>query len=119
MVMATRTQRPLWWPHFSSPVRSTALTARLGRVLGIAFGICFVTGLLSHYQYHPWAWLPVPAAPVWGYRLTQGLPVAPGIACTPLVLVKLWSVSPNLFRFPPLRSVRHAVERLSVAVLVA
>ena len=72
--------RPRWWPHFSSPLRSTALTARLGAALGIAFGICFVTGLLSHYQYHPWSWLPEPASPVWAYRVTQGLHVATGIA---------------------------------------
>ena len=79
------------------------MTARLGRVLGICFGICFVTGLLSHYQYHPWTWLPEPASPVWGYRVTQGVHVATGMATIPLLLVKLWSVYPNLFRWPPVR----------------
>ena len=49
--------RPPWWPEFTSSVRSTALTARLGRVLGIAFGICFLTGLLSALQYQPLTWL--------------------------------------------------------------
>ena len=112
-------KRPSWWPHFSSPLRSTAVTARLGRVLGIGFAICFVTGMLSHYQYHPWTWLPEPASPRQLYRFTQGLHVATGVACIPLLLVKLWSVYPNLFRWPPLRSVKHAVERLSVFVLVA
>jgi hypothetical protein len=111
--------RPAWWPRFSSPVRSTALTARLGAALGIAFGICFVTGLLSHYQYHPWSWLPEPASPVWAYRVTQGLHVVTGIASIPLLLVKLWSVYPNLFRWPPIRSVRNGLERLSIAVLVS
>ena len=96
-------KRPSWWPHFSSPLRSTAVTARLGRVLGIGFGICFVTGMLSHYQYHPWTWLPEPASPRQLYRFTQGLHVATGVACIPLLLVKLWSVYPNLFRWPPLR----------------
>jgi hypothetical protein len=110
---------PRWWPQFSSPLRSTALTARLGLVLGVCFGVCFVTGLLSHYQYQPWAWLPEPAAPVWLYRITQGVHVATGVASIPLLLVKLWSVYPNLFRWPALRSVRHALERGSVAVLVA
>lgn len=118
MIMTVRSGRPVWWPRFTSPVRSTTLTARLGLALGIAVAVCFGTGLLSHYQYAPWRWLPVPAAPVWGYRLTQGLHVASGIACLPLALIKLWSVYPNLFRFPPLRSVRHALERLSVAVMV-
>jgi hypothetical protein len=110
---------PRFWPHFSSPLRSTALTARLGVVLGACFGICFLTGLLSHYQYQPWNWLPQPAAPVWGYRLTQGLHVVTGIASIPLLLVKLWSVYPNLFRWPAVRSVQHALERGSIAVLVA
>src|SRR6478609_6443438 len=111
--------RPVFWPHFSSPVRSTALTARLGRLIGIAIGICFLTGLLSHYQYGPWRWLPEPASPAWGYRLTQGVHVATGMAAIPLVLIKLWSVYPNLFRWPPARSVKHAVERGTVGLLVA
>jgi hypothetical protein len=111
--------RPSWWPRFSSTLRSTALTARLGRALGIAIGICFVTGLLSLYQYQPWSWLPEPARPVWAYRITQGLHVATGTATIPLLFVKLWSVYPNFFRWPPLRSVKHVFERLSVAVLVS
>jgi Oxidoreductase molybdopterin binding domain len=111
--------RPLRWPRFKSPLRSTAVTARLGRVLGICFAICFVTGLLSHYQYHPWSWLPEPASPVWLYRVTQGVHVLTGIATIPLLLVKLWSVYPNLFRWPPVRSMKHAAERFSVFVLVS
>ena len=112
-------KRPSWWPHFTSPLRSTAVTARLGRILGIGFGVCFVTGMLSQYQYQPWGWVPEPASPVWLYRVTQGLHVATGVALIPLVLVKLWSVYPNLFRWPAVRSVKHAVERLSVFLLVA
>jgi hypothetical protein len=111
--------KPGVWPHFSSPLRSTALTARLGSMVGICFGICFVTGLLSHYQYHPWSGLPEPAVPVFLYRVTQGTHVATGIATIPLLLVKLWSVYPNLFRWPAVRSVKHALERGSVFVLVA
>ena len=118
-VTVTTPERPAAWPRFSSPLRSTALTARLGRVLGIAFATCFVTGLLSHYQYQPWAWLPEPASPVWLYRVTQGTHVITGIATIPLVLVKLWSVYPNLFRWPAVKSVKHAAERVSVFVLVA
>lgn len=112
-------RQPRLWPTFDRRLRSTAITARVGRLLGITFGICFVTGLLSHYQYHPWTWLPVPAAPAWGYRLTQGLHVMTGIATIPLLLVKLWSVFPLLFQWPPARSVVHALERLSIAVLVS
>ena len=111
--------RPPWWPRFRSTLRSTAVTARVGRILGIAIGICFLTGLLSHYQYHPWSWLPEPASPVWAYRVTQGLHVAVGIATIPLVLLKLWTVYPNLFRWPPVRSLKKAIERGTVAILVA
>ncbi len=110
---------PRLWPRFAERLRSPAVTARVGRVLGLAIGICFVTGLLSGYQYHPWTWLPEPAHPVWGYRLTQGLHVTTGIASIPLLLVKLWSVYPRLFAWPPARSLVHLVERLSIGVLVA
>jgi molybdopterin-dependent oxidoreductase-like protein protein len=114
------TEQPSVWPRFRSPARrDTAITARVGRVLGIAFGVCFVTGLVSHYQYAPWRWLAIPAAPVWGYRLTQGLHVITGIACIPLILLKLWSVFHRLFQWPTVRSVPHALERLSVALLVS
>src|SRR5215217_4131216 len=110
--------RPRWWPSFTSTIRSTALTARLGRVLAIAVSLSFITGLLSLYQYEPWAWLPPPASPFWGYRVTQGVHVATGTATIPLVLVKLWSVYPNTFRWPPFPSVKRVLERLSLAVLI-
>ena len=119
LVPTTESRRPAWWPSFSSPLRSTALTARLGLVLLACFSVCFVTGVLSHYQYEPWSWLPEPAAPKVLYRVTQGLHIATGVATIPVVLVKLWSVYPNLFRWPTVRSVKHAVERLSVFVLVS
>jgi hypothetical protein len=114
-----RRQRPRWWPRFTSTLRSTAVTSRIGLVLGMAIAILFVTGLLSHYQYEPWRSLPVPAKPVWGYRLTQGIHIAVGTATIPLLLFKLWSVYPNQFRFPPVRSIRHAIERVTVAIMVA
>lgn len=110
---------PKLWPTLRSPLHSPAVIARVGRILGICFAICFITGLLSHYQYHPWRWLPIPAAPAWGYRLSQGLHVVTGIATVPLLLVKLWAVYPQLFEWPPVRSVVHALERLSIAVLVS
>src|SRR5215217_1652494 len=110
--------RPRWWPSFNSTIRSTALTARLGRVLAIAISISLVTGLLSLYQYEPWTWLPAPASPAWGYRVTQGVHVAVGTATIPLVLVKLWSVYPNAFRWPPFRSVKRVLELLSLVILV-
>ncbi|MEV7580483.1 molybdopterin-dependent oxidoreductase [Streptomyces erythrochromogenes] len=93
----------------------------IGRLLGPAVVVCFATGVLSHYLQHPPGWLAdrLPSRPYWGYRLTQGLHVASGIAAVPLLLAKLWAVYPRLFAWPPVRSLRHALERISVAVLVA
>lgn len=87
----------------------------------MAIAVCFVTGVISHYLQHPPYWLAdvLPSRPSWGYRVNQGLHVSSGIAAIPLLFAKLWTVYPKLFVWPPLRSVRHALERLSVAVLVA
>ncbi|RPF39213.1 molybdopterin-dependent oxidoreductase-like protein [Streptomyces sp. TLI_185] len=108
-------------PVFKGRLHDARTATSIGRWLGPAFAVCFVTGLISHFMQHPPGWLvnDIPSRPVWGYRLTQGLHVASGIAAIPLLLAKLWTVYPRLFEWPPLRSVKHAVERLSVAVLVA
>ena len=106
---------------FESRARGTQLTARVGVALGIAFGICFLTGLWSHVQYDPPGWLPIGPQPTQLYRVTQGLHVLTGIAAIPLLLVKLWSVFPRLFVRPP-RGPRalvvEALERASIAALV-
>jgi DMSO/TMAO reductase YedYZ molybdopterin-dependent catalytic subunit len=104
---------------FRSRLRSVRLTALLGIALGVAFGVCFVTGLLSHLVQHPPGWFAWPSRPVGLYRFTQGLHVATGLATVPLLGAKLWSVYPRLFVRPPIRSLVHAAERASVAVLVA
>lgn len=108
--------------RFSTRLRSTAVAARVGLVLGICFAICFVTGLVSHYAQDVAQPLGFPTSPAWGYRVSQGLHVVTGTACVPLLLVKLWTVYPQLFRRPPRGLRRLAVEvaeRLSIAVLVA
>ncbi|MFF8841328.1 molybdopterin-dependent oxidoreductase [Streptomyces sp. NPDC015127] len=108
-------------PTFSGRLHDARTATAIGRWLGAAFAVCFVTGLISHYLQHPPGWLAdvLPTRPTWGYRLTQGLHVASGTAAIPLLLAKLWAVYPRLFVWPPLKSVRHGLERLSVAVLVA
>ena len=58
---ARRSGPPPLWPRFSEAVRGEALTAHVGRILGIGFALCFLTGLYSHYQYGPDTWAPVPA----------------------------------------------------------
>lgn len=111
---------PLRADAFPSPLHNPATTARIGRWLGIAFATCFTTGLISHYLQTPPSWLTsVWSRPVWGYRVNQGVHVATGLACVPLLLAKLWTVSPKLWEWPPVRSVLHGLERLSILVLVA
>ncbi|MEO3748539.1 molybdopterin-dependent oxidoreductase [Plantactinospora sp. B5E13] len=107
---------------FTAPAHSPRVAARLGLWLGIAFGLCFVTGLLSHNIQHPPGWFDWPTRPVNLYRITQGTHVLSGIAAVPLLLAKLWSVYPRLFVRPPLRRpvrlVGHGLERVSILVLV-
>ncbi|MFD7445020.1 molybdopterin-dependent oxidoreductase [Streptomyces sp. NPDC059909] len=108
-------------PSFKGRLHDPRTATAVGRWLGVAIAVCFLTGLISHFLQKPPDWLQplLPPRPVWGYRLTQGLHVASGIAAIPLLMAKLWTVYPRLFMWPPARSVRHALERLSVAVLVA
>jgi len=108
---------------FTSRARGTELTARVGIALGIAFGICFLTGMWSHFQYASPAWLPIGPQPTQLYRVTQGLHVISGMAAIPLLLVKLWSVFPRFFIRPPMTIGRALVvevlERASIGALVA
>lgn len=102
---------------FRGPAHHEKVTARLGVWVGVAFLLCFATGLLSHAIQKPPSWFVWPAEPVNLYRLTQGVHVVSGIAAIPLLLAKLWSVYPKLFARPLVRSLPHALERLSILVL--
>jgi hypothetical protein len=117
--MRVRPPAPPTPESFTSPLHDTRLTARLGVWLGSAITLCFLTGVLSHYQQHPAAWLPLGPDPAWGYRLNQGIHVVAGCASVPLLLAKLYSVYPRLFEQPPVRNAVHGAERASVAVLVS
>ncbi len=104
---------------FTSLLRSPKLTSQLGFMAAAAITICFVTGYISHaIQQPPW-WFTWPSRPVNLYRITQGLHIVTGVAAIPLVTAKLWSVYPKLFRWPPVRDAAHALERVSITVLVA
>ena len=117
-----------------SPVRGPWLTSVFGLVLLVSIPVMFATGLLSYAAYNPdlspvndmtpgkgllgfylFSW---PTHPVWLYRLNQGVHVTLGLALVPILLFKLWSVLPKLFEWPPLRSPAHALERLSLFLLV-
>ncbi|WP_324786736.1 molybdopterin-dependent oxidoreductase [Streptomyces sp. H51] len=117
-----------------SPVRGPWFTSVLGLVLLGGVTVLFVTGLLSYAAYNPdlspvndrtpdkgvlgfylFSW---PTHPHWLYRLTQGVHVTLGVALIPVLLAKLWSVVPRLFELPPARSLAHALERISLLLLV-
>ncbi|KAA2252117.1 molybdopterin-dependent oxidoreductase [Solihabitans fulvus] len=103
---------------FTSQTHGPRTAARIGLWLGIAFLVCFVTGLLSHAIQHPPSWFFWPTRPINLYRITQGLHVVSGVAAIPLLLAKLWSVYPKLFGRPLVRSLPHALERGSILVLI-
>ncbi|MBZ9644404.1 molybdopterin-dependent oxidoreductase [Streptomyces sp. PSKA30] len=117
-----------------SPLRGPRFTAVFGVVLLVGITLMFVTGLLSYAAYNPdlspvndqtpdkgilgfylFSW---PTDPHWLYRLTQGVHVTLGLTLIPVLLAKLWSVVPRLFALPPARSVAHALERISLILLV-
>ncbi|MFH8896633.1 molybdopterin-dependent oxidoreductase [Streptomyces coeruleorubidus] len=117
-----------------SPLRGPRFTSVLGLVLLVGITVLFVTGLVSYAAYNPdlspvndktpdkgilgfylFAW---PTNPHWLYRLNQGVHVTLGITLIPVLLAKLWSVIPRLFALPPARSLAHALERISLLLLV-
>ena len=103
--------------RFKSLVHDPRVTSRVGAWLGIAFTICFVTGVISHFIQHPVGWFSWPSRPVNLYRITQGAHVISGVAAIPLLIAKLWTVYPKLFERPAVKSVLHALERISILVL--
>ena len=103
---------------FRSGLHSEWIASWLGVALGVSFTVCFFTGLLSHAIQHPPSWFRYPSRPAGLYRVTQGIHVATGIASIPLLLGKLWTVYPKLWRWPPAESIAHAIERISLLPLV-
>ncbi|MFJ9736684.1 molybdopterin-dependent oxidoreductase [Streptomyces sp. NPDC101166] len=129
--MARFPSSPGFW---RSPVRGPRFTSVLGVVLLAGITVLFLTGLLSYAAYNPglspvndktpgkgllgfylFSW---PTDPPWLYRLTQGVHVTLGVTLVPVLLAKLWSVVPKLFALPPVRSLAHALERISLLLLV-
>lgn len=91
----------------------------IGRLLALAFLICFGTGLYSHFLQDPLPWMHFATRPARLYQLTQGIHITAGIACFPLLLGKLFAVFPNLFTFPPITGFVNLLERASIALFVA
>ncbi|MGI8762430.1 MAG: molybdopterin-dependent oxidoreductase [Ilumatobacteraceae bacterium] len=104
--------------RLDDPRHSDRVAAILGALLGVSFLVCFLTGLLSHLIQHPPSWFSWTTRPAGLYRVTQGLHVATGVATIPLLFAKLWSVFPRLFRWPVADNALHAIERLSLLLLI-
>lgn len=103
----------------SDPVRGPRTAVVVGRLLGLVFAVCFVTGLFSHFLQDPLSWMRLATRPVTIYQITQGVHVAAGLASVPLLLAKLWTVFPRLFTWPPIASWVHLLERALIGVLVS
>ena len=73
----------------------------IGRLLAIAFLLCFGTGLYSHFLQEPEPWMRFSTVPAQLYQVTQGIHITAGIACFPLILGKLYTIYPQLFQTPP------------------
>jgi hypothetical protein len=105
-------------PTFASPLHHPRVATVIGRWLGVAVAVCFLTGLISHFQQATPGWLEIPSRPASLYRFTQGLHVLTGIVSVPLLLAKLWTVYPKLFE-KPAKAIGAVAERLSILVLVS
>ncbi|MEY2849329.1 MAG: hypothetical protein RI885_1996, partial [Actinomycetota bacterium] len=103
----------------AAPSRNPRMATVLGRLLGIAFMVCFLTGLYSHFLQDPLAWMTFPTRPLWLYQVSQGLHITAGMVCFPLLLGKLYVVFPELFQTPPVRGFVHFLERASIALFVS
>jgi len=103
----------------ASPNRNARSAVVLGRLLGLAFVICFGTGLYSHFLQDPLPGMRFPTRPTQLYQFTQGLHITAGIAIIPLLVAKLNTVMPALAQVPPVRGVLHLLERVSIAVFVS
>ena len=108
---------------FRSRLRSPAVAARVGLWLGICFGVCFLTGLISHYAQDPGQPIPFPTSPSWGYRVTQGVHVLSGTGRGAAAAGQALDASSRACsyarRATSAGSSLDGLERVSIAVLVA
>ena len=102
-----------------APSRNPRSAVAIGRLLAVAFLLCFATGLYSHFIQNPIPGMRFLTRPIWLYQVSQGIHITAGILCFPLIFAKLYSVFPQLFRTPPLRGPLHLLERASIALFVA
>lgn len=104
--------------RYQSSLHDTRVAAVLGSALGIAFTICFATGVLSHLIQQPPGWFGWPARPAGAYRVTQGVHIATGLASIPLLIAKLWVVAPRFWARPVVPNAAKGIERAMLFPLV-
>lgn len=121
MLLKWQVQRLLHQMRHSlaAPSRNPRTAVVMGRLLAIAFLLCFGTGLYSHFIQDPLPGMIFLTRPVWLYQVSQGIHITAGILCFPLIFAKLYAVFPELFQTPPVRSLAHFLERASIALFVA
>jgi len=102
-----------------APSRNPRTAVVIGRLLGAAFVICFLTGLYSHFIQDPLPGMHFLTRPVWLYQVTQGVHITTGILCFPLIFAKLYAIYPLLFQTPPVKGFLHLLERASITLFVA
>jgi hypothetical protein len=103
----------------AAPSRNPRMAVVIGRLLAIAFLLCFGTGIYSHFLQDPLPWMVFPTRPTTLYQVSQGVHITAGILCFPLLLAKLYIVFPELFQTPSVRSFPHFLERASIALFVS
>ena len=102
----------------AAPPRNPRMAVVIGRLLAIAFLLCFGTGFYSHFLQEPEPWMRFSTVPAQLYQVTQGIHITAGIACFPLILGKLYTIYPQLFQTPPVKGPLHLLERASIALFV-
>ena len=118
-----------------SPLRGPWLASLLSAALLPLLLLTALTGFLSHVAYETeltgnaiggpdgilgpvYRTLDWPTGWAWLYAVNQSVHIVAGFAAAPLLLAKLWVVIPKLWERPAVRSFAHAIERLSLVLLV-
>lgn len=121
--------------YWKSPLRGPWMASFMSLMLLIVIPIVFITGLIDHIAWNPdlggtnnrtpemgllgfLLGIEWPTWPVWLYRLTEGIHLVFGLALLPLVLGKLWSIMPSLYKWPLADSLGHALERISLLFVI-
>jgi len=118
-----------------SPLRGPWLASLLSAALFPLIVVTALTGFLSHVAYETelpgnavggsdgilapiYQALDWPTGWAWLYAVNQGVHIVAGFAAAPILLAKLWAVIPKLWERPAVRTLAHALERLSLILLV-